>query len=120
MINKYRVHEIVEFDYSEIGEYIDENHTDRPLRNDEICKLLNENEQLINFYKDFQKDARELEKENEQLKSFKDRVFNLLADEIKEETKLLDYYIEEKAPCNANRQQIIIGVLKRLQKELEE
>lgn len=68
MTDKYRVHEIVKFDYSDIGEYIDENHTDRPLRNDEICKLLNENEQLVNFYKDFQKDARELEKENKQLK----------------------------------------------------
>lgn len=60
-----------------------------------------------------------LAEENEQLKSFKDRVFNLLANEIKEENELLDYYLKEKAPCYADRQQLIIGVLKRLQKELE-
>lgn len=77
---------------------------------DEIIKQNTENEmEIIN-----------LKKENEQLKSFKNRVFGLLADEIKEENELLDYYIKEKAPCNADRQQIIIGVLKRLQKELKE
>ena len=58
--------------------------------------------------------------ENEQLKSFKSRVFNLLQDEIREESELLDYYLKEKEPYNADRQQVIIGVLKRLQKELEE
>ena len=50
MIKKYRVHDLVKFNYSEIGEYIDENHTDRPLRNDILVDLLNqlndENEQL--------------------------------------------------------------------------
>ena len=61
-----------------------------------------------------------LKEENEQLKSFKSRVFNLLQDEIRKEIELLDYYIKEKAPYNAERQQIIISVLKRLQKELEE
>ena len=61
----------------------------------------------------------ELHEENEQLKSFKSRVFNLLQDGIREESELLDYYIKEKAPCNADRQQVIIGVLKRLQKELK-
>lgn len=61
-----------------------------------------------------------LNDENEQLKSFKNKVFSLLADEIKKENELLDYYIKEKVSCNADRQQIIIGVLKRLQKELEE
>lgn len=62
-----------------------------------------------------------LHEENEQLKLFKKRVFNLLQDEIREESELLDYYLKEKAPCsNVNRQQIIIGVLKRLEKELEE
>ena len=60
----------------------------------------------------------ELYEENEQLKSFKSRVFNLLQDEIREESELLDYYLKEKALCNADRQQVIIGVLKRLQKEL--
>ena len=58
---KYRVHDWVKFQYSEIGEYIDENHTDRPLRNDEIVDLLNtfyeENKQLkqeLKWYKEFQ------------------------------------------------------------------
>ena len=50
MTDKYRVHEIVKFDYSDIGEYIDEYHTDRPLRNDILVELLNglaeENRQL--------------------------------------------------------------------------
>lgn len=39
--DKYRVHNLVKFDYSQIGEYIDEYHTDRPLRNDEVVDLLN-------------------------------------------------------------------------------
>ena len=39
--DKYRVHNWVKFNYSEIGEYIDENHTDKPLRNDVIVDLLN-------------------------------------------------------------------------------
>lgn len=89
--------------------------------------LYQENEQLRTALKelkeigDYQADRiRELSDENEQLKSFKDRVFNLFAKEIKEENELLDYYIKEKAPYHADRQQIIIGVLKRLQKELEE
>lgn len=40
--DKYRVYNWVKFDYSEIGEYIGENYTDKPLRNDEIVDLLNE------------------------------------------------------------------------------
>ena len=39
---RFRTNDLVKFNYSEIGEYIDENHTDRPLRNDEVCDLLNE------------------------------------------------------------------------------
>lgn len=46
----YRVHEWVKYDYSEIGKYIGEGYTDKPMRNDEIVDLLNdlsdENEQL--------------------------------------------------------------------------
>lgn len=45
--DKYRVHDWVKFSYSEIGEYIDEYHTDRPLRNDEIINLLNEKDNKI-------------------------------------------------------------------------
>lgn len=39
---KYRVHDFAKFQYSEIGKYIDENHTNEPLRNDELVDLLNE------------------------------------------------------------------------------
>lgn len=53
MNKRFRVNDLVKFNYSEIGEYVDENHTDRPLRNDEVCDLLNglseENEQLKDF-----------------------------------------------------------------------
>ena len=45
---RFRVNDLVKYNYSEIGEYIDENHTDRLLRNDEVCDLLNEKETIIN------------------------------------------------------------------------
>ena len=45
--DKYRVHDLVKFNYSDIGEYIDENHTDKPLRNDELVDLLNKQEEQI-------------------------------------------------------------------------
>lgn len=97
-----------------------------PLTNKECVDLLNElheeNKNLKDFaqhnYSETKKIINNLQKENEQLKQFKSKVFNLLQDEIREESELLDYYLKEKAPCNADRQQIIIGVLKRLQKEL--
>ena len=38
---RFRTNDLVKFDYSEIGEYVDEEHTDTPLRNDEVCRLLN-------------------------------------------------------------------------------
>lgn len=61
MIKKYRVNKLVKYNYSEIGEYIDEHHTDRPLRNDEVIDLLNnQNERII-----------KLEKELEKLQTFK-------------------------------------------------
>ncbi len=44
---RFRVNDLVKYNYSEIGEYIDENHTDRPLRNDEVCDLLNEQQGII-------------------------------------------------------------------------
>ena len=47
---RFHVNDLVKYVYSDIGEHIDEKHTDIPLRNDELCKLLNElseeNEQL--------------------------------------------------------------------------
>lgn len=58
-VKRFSVNDLVKYNYSEIGEYIDENHTDRPLRNDELVKLLNElheeNEELkqeLQQYKD--------------------------------------------------------------------
>lgn len=45
--DKYRVHDWMKFNYSEIGEYVDENHTDRPLRNDEVVNKLNEQDKRI-------------------------------------------------------------------------
>lgn len=58
MNEKYRVHELGKFRYSDIGEYIDEDHTDRPLRNDILADLLNNQDKTI----------KELSEENEQLK----------------------------------------------------
>ena len=43
---RFRVHELSKYNYSEIGEYTDENHTDKPLRNDEVVELLNELDRL--------------------------------------------------------------------------
>jgi hypothetical protein len=54
---KYSVNELVQYKYSDIGEYIDENHTPKPLRNDELVKILNNYECWI----------KELEKENLEL-----------------------------------------------------
>ena len=39
---QFRVNDLVKFNYSEITEYVDEEHTPTPLRNDEVCDLLNE------------------------------------------------------------------------------
>lgn len=44
---QFRVNDLVKFNYSEIGEYVDENHTDRPLRNDEVVNKLNEQQDKI-------------------------------------------------------------------------
>lgn len=51
MSEKYRVHELVKFSYSDIGEYIDEDHTDIPLRNDILVELLNKQDESINELK---------------------------------------------------------------------
>ena len=58
MVDKYRVNDFVKFNYSDIGEYVDEYHTDTPLRNDEVMDKLNE----------LTTKCSQLEKENEQLK----------------------------------------------------
>ena len=67
MVEKYRVHELAKFSYSEIGEYIDENHTDRPLRNDILVEKLNnyekENKLLKNTLKLQDEELKELDTE---------------------------------------------------------
>ena len=44
---QFRVNDLVKFNYSEITEYVDEEHTPNPLRNDEVCGLLNEQQATI-------------------------------------------------------------------------
>lgn len=39
---RFRVNDLTKYIYSEIGEYVDEKHTLTLLRNDKLCKLLNE------------------------------------------------------------------------------
>lgn len=77
---RFRVNELVKYNYSEIGEYIDENHTDRPLRNDEICNLLNDlskrEEQLLFEIDDFQ----DLLSKNDNV--CHDRIINLIDKKI--------------------------------------
>lgn len=79
MTEKYRVHDLAKFHYSEIGEYIDENHTDRPLRNDIVVDLLNQlnneneklkqsNSQLARVNREGTKKVQKLSEENRQLK----------------------------------------------------
>lgn len=73
---RFRVNELIKYNYSDIGEYIDENHTDKPLRNDEVAELLNElheENQSLKFQLDECQNhklfsRRELEEENGQLK----------------------------------------------------
>lgn len=48
MIEKYRIFSEFKYDYTWIGEYIDEEHTDKPLRYDEVVNLLNKQDNEIN------------------------------------------------------------------------
>jgi len=79
MSEKYRVSELVKFHYSDIGEYIDEYHTDRPLRNDILVDLLNKQDEAINELKSLNRSRAKIimqltdkinqrEKENEELR----------------------------------------------------
>ena len=47
MTSKYKVKSLVKYEYSDIGEYIGEGYTDRPLRNDELVKILNTQDKKI-------------------------------------------------------------------------
>lgn len=114
---KYRVHDFVKFDYSQIKEYIGEEYTDRPLRNDEIVDLLNklsdENEQLKNEVinleveldthkhplwstREAERIINELKKENEQLKK-----------ELTQKTKWIRRSLESVRPIIKNGKQEI-------------
>ena len=93
---RFRVNDLVKYVYSDISEHIDEKHTDIPLRNDELCKLLNELSEERNYFERkkceyFNKynkkhlDNIQLKEENEQLK---EELNNLK----KDETMLYHYY----------------------------
>lgn len=47
MIEKYSVHECVKYKYSDIGKYIGEDYTNKPLRNDELIGILNSQDKRI-------------------------------------------------------------------------
>ena len=68
MNKKYRVHELARLNYSDIGEYIDEDHTDRPLRNDILVNLLNNKDDQI----------RELQERNDKQKERLDNLYELI------------------------------------------
>lgn len=64
--------EWVKYEYSEIREYVDEKHISIPLRNDELCKLLNElyeeNQRLRNDCSILVQSNQEYRKENDDLR----------------------------------------------------
>lgn len=64
--------EWVKYEYSEIREYVDEKHISIPLRNDELCKLLNElyeeNQRLRNDCSILIQSNQEYRKENDDLR----------------------------------------------------
>ena len=106
-MKKYRIHELAKFNYSEIGEYIDEYHTDRPLRNDILVNLLNKQDEAINELKYLNRShariimqlmdkINQLEKKNEQLK----QLLDLFASDICKATELLDDNNIEYELCN--------------------
>ena len=47
MTSKYRLHDLVQYQYSDISEYIGEGYTNRALRNDELVKILNSQDKRI-------------------------------------------------------------------------
>lgn len=68
MTDKYRVHELARLNYSDIGEYIDEDHTDRPLRNDILVDLLNNQDDKI----------KELQERNDRQRKRLDNLYELI------------------------------------------
>ena len=61
----------------------------------------------------------ELIRENYKLKKFREDVFAFFTQEILEENELLEYYLREKEFRNGKRQMIILGVLRRVEKEMK-
>lgn len=62
---KYRTHEICQFDYSDIWEKsFDERYTDTPMRNDEIVALLNNQNKVTEELKNTINDLKECLKLN--------------------------------------------------------
>ena len=59
MTNKYKVHELAKYKYSDIGKYVGEEYTNEPLRNDELVKILNTQDQKI---KDLEAELEKLSK----------------------------------------------------------
>lgn len=47
MNEKYKVDECVQYMYSDIGEYIGEGYTCKPIRNDELVEILNSQDKQI-------------------------------------------------------------------------
>ena len=97
---QFRVNDLVKFNYSEIGKYVDENHTDRPLRNDEVCDLLNEQQATIthlekvngkNFAKRrlLEQDNLILRNENEQLRKELDNFKPVIFQDMRKGTVIL-------------------------------
>ena len=96
--------EWVKYEYSEIREYVDEKHISIPLRNDELCKLLNElyeeNQRLRNDCSILVQSNQEYRKENEQLRRlFEEKeqpiTINFTEEDAKELRKLLGLVDDE-------------------------
>lgn len=47
MTNKYKVHELAKYKYSDISKYVGEEYTNEPLRNDELVEILNSQDKRI-------------------------------------------------------------------------
>lgn len=97
---QFRVNDLVKFNYSEIGKYVDENHTDRPLRNDEVCDLLNEQQATINYLEKvfgenfakrrlLERDNLILRNENEQLRKELDNFKPVIFQDMRKGTVIL-------------------------------
>ena len=47
MTNKYKIHELAKYKYSDISKYVGEEYTNEPLRNDELVEILNSQDKRI-------------------------------------------------------------------------